>query len=143
MRASSPIASYGATNLEQRLAVESSGTAVTLERARVTQAEGGACSLSLSSIGMVVEGESLVEFGERNREADFGEGERIVVLEHEDVPSVLGADMDGGADPGLLEHDIALDRGRRLILARLDDSVRGGGARAQHLKDHNGVIGRS
>src|ERR1700750_2437880 len=88
---------------------------------------------------MVVEGESLVEFAERNREADFGEGKRIVVLEHEDLPSVFGADMDGGANPGLLEHDIALDRGCRLILARLDDSVGGGGARVQHLEDHDGV----
>ena len=88
---------------------------------------------------MVVEGEAFVEFGERNREADFGEVERVVVLEHEDVPSVYGADMHGGADPGLLEHDIALDRGRRLVLARLDDSIGGGGAWAQHLKDDNGI----
>src|ERR1700733_14629578 len=89
--------------------------------------------------GMVVEGESLVEFGERDREADFGEVERVVVLEHEDLPSVFGADMHGGANPRLLEHDIALDRGRRLVLARLDDSICGGSAWAQHLKDDNGI----
>ena len=33
-----------------------------------------------------------------------------------------------------------LDRGRRLIFTRLDDAVGGGGARAQHLKDDNGVM---
>ena len=31
--------------------------------------------------------------------------------------------MNGSANPGLLEHDIALDRRRRLIFARLDDAV--------------------
>jgi hypothetical protein len=34
---------------------------------------------------------------------------------------------------------VALDRGCRLVLARLDDSIGGGGARAQHLEDHDGV----
>ena len=47
---------------------------------------------------MVLEGQAFVEFGERNREADFGEGEGVVVLQDEDVPSVLGADMDGSAN---------------------------------------------
>ena len=47
--------------------------------------------------GMVLEGQAFVEFGERNREADFGEGEGVAVLQDEDGPSVRGANVDGSA----------------------------------------------
>ena len=64
----------------------------------------------------------------------------VVVLQDEDAPPVLGADMDGRADTLLLEHDVTLDGRRRLVLAGLDDAVLGGGAGAQHLKDDHGIM---
>ena len=88
---------------------------------------------------MVLEGQAFVEFGERNREANLRHLEGVVILEDKGAPSVLGADEDGRADTLLLEHDVSLDGGRRLVLAGLDDAVLGGGARAQHLEDHHGV----
>ena len=88
---------------------------------------------------MVLEGEAFVEFGERDREADFRHVERVVVLQDEDAPTVLGPDVNGRADPGLLEHDVTLDRWRRLVLAGLDDAVLRGGAGAQNLEDDDGV----
>src|SRR3984957_16397776 len=126
MRASSPMAERGATELEQLVAVENLGG-----RGRLV--------VIVVFDRMVLEGEAFVEFDERNREVDFGEGEGVAVLQDEDVPSVRGADMNGSANPGLLEHHITLDRRRRLIFARLDDAVGGGGARAQHLEDHDGI----
>ena len=106
------MAERGATELEQLVAVENSGC-------------GGRLFVIVVFDRMVLEGQAFVEFGERNREADLRHREGVVVLQDEDAPSVLGADMDGCADPVLLEHDIALDRGRRLIFARLDDAVGG------------------
>src|SRR5271166_1524045 len=89
---------------------------------------------------MVLEGEAFVEFGERDREADFRHGEDVVVFQDEDAPTVLGPDVNGRADPSLLEHDVTLDRGRRLVLAGLDDAVFGGGAGAQHLEEDHGIM---
>ena len=53
----------------------------------------------------------------------------------------LGAGMDSRADGILLEHNVTLDGGRRLVLAGLYDAVVGGGAGAQHLEDDHGIIG--
>src|SRR5208282_1485818 len=64
-----------------------------------------------------LEGKAFVEFGERDREADFRHVERVVVLQDKDAPSILRADVDGCADAVLLEHDVSLDGGRRLILS--------------------------
>ena len=89
---------------------------------------------------MVLEGEALVEFGERNRDADLGHVERVLVLQDEGAPSVLNAGKNGRADTFLLKHDISLDGRRRLILAGLDDPVLGGGARAQHLEDDDRIV---
>ena len=60
---------------------------------------------------IVLEGQALVELGERDRKADLGKGERIVLLQDDDAPSVGGPAMDGGADPVLLEHDVAWTEG--------------------------------
>src|SRR5580704_3788818 len=88
---------------------------------------------------MVLERQAFVEFGERNREANLRHLEGVVILEDKGAPSVLGADEDGRAYTLLLEHDVSLDGGRRLVLAGLDDAVLGGGAGTQHLEDHHGV----
>src|SRR5271168_4867240 len=81
--------------------------------------------------GMVFEGQAFVEFGERNREADLRHLEAVVVLEDNGSPSVLDAEEDSRAYSLLLEHDVSVDGGRRLILASLDDAVLGGGSRTQ------------
>src|ERR1700677_4699263 len=118
MRASSPMAERGATELEQLVAVENLG-----------------CRRRLFVIvvfdRMVLEGQAFVEFGERNREADLRHLEGVVILEDKGAPSVLGADEDGRAYTLLLEHHVSLDGRRLLVLAGLDDAVPGGGARAQ------------
>src|ERR1700677_970207 len=156
MRASSPMARWCATKLKQRLAVDSFGTPVTdgphgdasrraglrraAKRAMNRSARGGRLVVVVVFDGMVFEGRAFVEFGERNREADLRHLEAVVILEDKGTPSVLDADEDGRAYALLLEHDVSLDGGRRLVLAGLDDAVLGGGARTQHLKDDNGVI---
>src|SRR5271168_5050810 len=76
-----------------------------------------------------LEGKAFVEFGERDREADFRHVERVVVLQDKDAPTILRADVDGCADAVLLEHHVPLDGGRRLVFAGLDDPVLGGRAR--------------
>jgi hypothetical protein len=88
MRASTSMARYCATKLEQLVAVESSGTPVTVEPHGDALSEGAerrAVEKDVNKSGfggrlvvivvfdlMVVEGQAFVEFGERNREADFG-----------------------------------------------------------------------
>src|SRR5208282_129023 len=41
-----------------------------------------------------LEGKAFVEFGERDREADFRHVEHVVVLQDKDTPSILRADVD-------------------------------------------------
>jgi len=42
--------------------------------------------------------QTVVEFSEWDGEADFRHGEHIALLQDEDAPSVLGANVDGGSD---------------------------------------------
>jgi hypothetical protein len=85
------------------------------------------------------EDEPFVEFGKRNREAEFGHGEHVVVPEHKNAPTVLSPDMDCRAAAILFEHDIAPDRRCPLIFTRLHNPVLGGSARAQNLEDDDRI----
>src|ERR1700677_3169671 len=106
MRASSPMAERGATEVEQLVAVENLGCR-------------GRLFVIVVFDRMVLEGKAFVEFDERNREVDFGGGgARAQHLEdHDGIADDLEGRIKTGADHHSVRIATAVFRGLDLEVA--------------------------
>ena len=84
---------------------------------------GGFAVRRLTGLNVRVEVDALVEFGQRELDADLGQGEKGAGDQDFVGPGLARPSVHGGADAVLLDHDVMLDGGGGLVFRGFDDPV--------------------